>query len=102
MAINNNTVQKLLRLLRPVMQSESQRRGYLMRSLGINTPVLNRLVFSQPVDDFITDMLRELITLGEAAAGKPALSALLEEIHKDVGEDVKVSIDELLQQLEKN
>ncbi len=101
MAISNNTIQKLLRLLRPLMQSESQRKGYLIRSLGMNTPVLNRLLFNQPVDDFITDMLRELVALSETTAGKPALCALLEAIREDVGEDVKVSIDELLQEIKK-
>ncbi|MFK0734759.1 MAG: hypothetical protein ACIWVG_27030 [Gloeotrichia echinulata HAB0833] len=65
MAISSDIIQKLLHLLRPFMQSESQRKGYLMRSLGMNTPVLNRLVFNQPVDDFITDMLRELVALSE-------------------------------------
>ncbi|MEJ6486735.1 WD40 repeat domain-containing protein [Nostoc punctiforme UO1] len=101
MAISNNIIQKLLRLLRPLMQSESQRKGYLMRSLGMNTPILNRLVFNQPVDDFITDMLRELVALSETTTGKPALCALLEAIREDVGEDVKVGIDELLQQIKK-
>ncbi|GET37768.1 WD-40 repeat-containing protein [Microseira wollei NIES-4236] len=81
------------------MQSESQRKGYLMRSLGMSTPVLNRLVFNQPVDDFITDMLRELVALSETTVGKPALCALLEVIRSDVGEDVKISIDELLRQI---
>lgn len=100
MAISSDIIQKLLHLLRPFMQSESQRKGYLMRSLGMNTPVLNRLVFNQPVDDFITDMLRELVALSETTAAKPAC-ALLEAIREDVGEDVKVSIDELLQQIKK-
>ncbi len=81
------------------MQSESQRKGYLMRSLGMSTNVLNRLVFNQPVDNFITDMLKELITLSEITVGKPALCALLEVIRSDVGEDVKVSVDELLRQI---
>jgi HEAT repeat protein len=99
MAISSDIIQKLLRLLRPLMQSESERKGYLIRSLGMNTPVLNRLLFNQPVDNFITDMLRELVTLSDTTAGKPALCALLEVIRKDVGGDVKVSIDELLQRI---
>lgn len=44
MAISSESLQKLLPLLRPLMQVESQRRGYLMQALGMNTPVLNRLV----------------------------------------------------------
>ncbi|MCP2730155.1 WD40 repeat domain-containing protein [Symplocastrum sp. BBK-W-15] len=82
------------------MQSESERKGYLMRSLGISTPVLNRLVFNQPVDRFITDMLRELVAFSETTPGQPALCALLQVIREDVGDDVKARIDELHQQIQ--
>jgi WD40 repeat protein len=99
MAISSDIIQKLLHLLRPLMQSESQRKGYLVRSLGMNTSILNRLVFNQPVDNFITDMLRELVNLSEITAGKPALCALLEVIREDVGTDIQVQIDNLLQEI---
>lgn len=81
------------------MQSESQRKGYLMRSLGMDTPILNRLVFNQSVDDFITDMLCELAAFGETD-GKPALCTLLEEIREGVGLDKQLEIDNLLQQIQ--
>lgn len=99
MTLSSESVKKLLALLRAHMLDESVRRGYLMQALGMNTPVLNKLVFNQPADTFITSMLWELISFGEITPGKPALCALLEVIRKDVGEDVKLGINELLQQV---
>jgi hypothetical protein len=54
MAISNEIIQKLLRLLRPYLRDENERRAYLIRALGLDTPVLNRLVLNTPVDVFIT------------------------------------------------
>jgi len=99
MLISNNSIQKLLPLLRPYLRDENERRAYLNRALGSNTPVLNRLVLNTPVDVFITCMVKELVDFGEIAPGKPALCALLEVIREDRGVDNKARIDELLRQL---
>jgi hypothetical protein len=99
MAISSDSIQKLLVLLRPYLQNENERRAYLIRALGMNAPVLNRLVWNVPVDVFITNMVNELIAFGGIAPGQPALCALLEVIREDVGVDVKDSIDQLIQQI---
>lgn len=99
MAISSDLMQKLLTLLRPVMENESQRRGYLIRAFGTDTPVLHRLVLNTPTNDFIPSLVNELVAFGEISPRKPALCALLEVIREDVGEDVKVSIDELLKDI---
>lgn len=99
MTISSDSIQKLLVLLRPYLQNENERRAYLFRALGMNAPVLNRLVWNVPVDVFITNMVNELIAFGGIAPGQPALCALLEVIREDVGVDVKDSIDQLLQQI---
>lgn len=99
MAISNDSIQKLLPLLRPFLRDENERRAYLIRALGMDTPVLNRLVLNTPVDVFITSVVKELVDFGKIAPGKPALCALLEVIREDVGVDIKARIDELLQQL---
>lgn len=99
MAISNDSIQKLLPLLRPYLRDENERRAYLIRALGMDTPVLNRLVLNTPVDVFITSMVKELVDFGKIATGKPALCALLEVIREDVGVDIKARIDELLRQL---
>jgi hypothetical protein len=65
----------------------------------MDTPVLNRLVWSTSVDVFITNMVNELVAFGEITPGKPALCALLEVIREDVGVDTQDSIDKLLQQI---
>jgi hypothetical protein len=96
MAISGDIIQKLLPLLRPLMEEENQRRGYLMRALGMDAPVLRRLVWNTPVDVFITGMVKELVVFGEVTPGKPTLCALLVEIRKDVGVDIRVRIDELI------
>ncbi|RAM48151.1 MAG: hypothetical protein C6Y22_29420 [Hapalosiphonaceae cyanobacterium JJU2] len=99
MAINSELMQKLLPLLRPLMENESQRRGYLIRALGTNNLVQHRLVFNTPTNDFIPSLVNELVAFGNISPGKPALCALLEMIREDVGEDVKLRIDELLQNI---
>lgn len=99
MAISSDLIQKILPLLRPLMENESQRRGYLIRALGTNTPVLYHLVLNTPTNNFIPNLINELVAFGEISPGKPALCALLEVIREDVGEDVKVSIDELLKDI---
>ncbi|HAZ48046.1 MAG TPA: hypothetical protein DDW76_07755 [Cyanobacteria bacterium UBA11369] len=99
MAISNNSIQQLLPLLRPYLWNENERRAYLIRALGMNTPVLNRLILNTPVDVFITSMVEELVKFGAISSGKQALCAVLEVISGDVGEDVNLRIQELLQQI---
>jgi hypothetical protein len=89
----------LLHLLRPYLRDENERRTYLMRALGMDTPVLNRLVWSTSVDVFITNMVNELVAFGDIAPGQPALCALLEVIREEVGVDVKDNIEKLLLQI---
>lgn len=96
MAISDDIIQKLLPLLRPLMEDENQRRGYLMRALGMDAPVLRRIVWNTSVDVFITGMIKELVVFSEITPGQPALCALLVEIRKDVGVDIRVRIDELI------
>lgn len=100
MAISNESVQRLLPLLRPYLRNESERRAYLMRALGTNADALN-LIWNEPVNTFIPNMVQILVAFGELNPGQPALCALLEVIREDVGADVKDSIDQLLQQIRK-
>ncbi|MBX9257984.1 hypothetical protein H1Q63_29345 [Desmonostoc muscorum CCALA 125] len=99
MAINSELIQKILPILRPLMENESQRRGYLIRALGTDTPVQYRLNLNTPTNQFIPNLVNELVSFGEIALGQPALCALLEVIRQDVGEDVKLLVDELLQNI---
>lgn len=100
MAISNDSIQKLLLLLRPYLRNESERRAYLMRALGTNADALN-LIWNEPVNTFIPNMVQTLVAFGEATLGQPALCALLEVIREDVGVDVRADVDELLLQLKK-
>lgn len=100
MAISSGTMQELLILLRPFMQDERERRAYVSRALGSETPVLCTLVWNTAVNVFIPELVRKLDNFGEISPGKPALCALLEVIREDVGADVQNTIDKLLQQIE--
>jgi WD40 repeat protein len=100
MAISNDSIQKLLLLLRPYLRNESERRACLIRALGTNTDALN-LIWNEPVNTFIPNMVQILVAFGELTPGQPALCALLEVIREDVGVDVRSGIDELLLQLKK-
>ncbi|NER20899.1 MAG: hypothetical protein F6J96_09340 [Symploca sp. SIO1C2] len=100
MAISNNSIQQLLPILRPYLRNESERRAYLIRALGTNADVLN-LIWNEPVNTFIPNMVQALVAFGELTPGKPALCALLEVIREDVGVDIQVRLDELLQAIKK-
>ncbi|MEQ8467418.1 WD40 domain-containing protein [Coleofasciculus sp. E1-EBD-02] len=99
MAISSDIIQKLLPLLRPYLRDKNERRAYLIRALGTNTPVLNRLVWDVSVDVFITDMVEKLGEFGEIHPGQPALCALLNVIREEVNGNRKLDIDELLLQV---
>jgi len=98
MAISSNIINQLLPLLRPYLRNEGERRAYLMRALGTNADALN-LIWNEPVNTFIPNMVQTLEAFGGLTPGKPALCALLEVIREDVGIDKKAKIDQLLQQL---
>ena len=98
MAISGDIIQKLLRLLRPHLQDEKERKGYLIRALGTNTDALN-LIWNEPVNIFVPHMVQELVAFGEATPGNHALCALLEVIREDVGVDTQDIIDKLLPQI---
>jgi len=102
MGISRELMKKLLHLLRPYMKNEMERSACLMRALGNDAPVLYRLVWDTPANVFIPNMVNELITFGEITPGEPALIALLKVIYEDVGEDVKASIDDLLEEIKLN
>ncbi|NER46187.1 MAG: toll/interleukin-1 receptor domain-containing protein [Symploca sp. SIO1A3] len=99
MAISNNSIKQLLPLLRPYLRNENERRAYLIRALGMDTPVLNRLAMNTPVDTFITNMIEELVVLGSIAPEQPAICALLEVIREDVGLDRQLSINQWILQI---
>ncbi|MEJ6485298.1 hypothetical protein N0Y54_28995 [Nostoc punctiforme UO1] len=99
MAISSDLMNKILPLLRPLMENAHQRKAYLFRALGIDTPVQYRLVFDIPTNDFIPNLINELVIFDKTASGKPALCALLGVIREDVSPEKQVSIDELTRQL---
>ncbi|NEO80607.1 NACHT domain-containing protein [Moorena sp. SIO4G3] len=99
MTISRATEHELLDLLRPHMRTAGERQAYLQRALGMDSAVLDRLVLTGAVNDFIPEMVIKLVRFGEISPGQPALCALLEEISKDVGIDQQEIIDRLLQQI---
>jgi len=101
MVIDSDIINQLLLLLRPYLQNESERRAYLIRALGINTPVLNRLEMNTSVNTFIPNMVKELIEFGKIpSSGKLAICGLLEVIREDVGEDKQLCIDKLIEKIQ--
>jgi inactive STAND/Effector-associated domain 8 len=95
MAIGSDLINKLLPLLRPLMENKDERRGHLTRAL-VGASVLNRLDWSLTTDSFIVDMFVKLVEFGEVTPGKPAICALLKVIREDVGIDVQATIDALI------
>ena len=97
--ISGEIIRELLPILRPFMWDKQQRRAYLIKALGTDSPVLNLLEWDQPVDVFIPNLVNQLVNFGEIFPEKAALCVLLEVISEDVGEDVKLRINGLLQNI---
>ncbi|MDF5707313.1 MAG: XRE family transcriptional regulator [Nostoc sp. S4] len=93
-------MQKILHLLRPLMENESQRRGYLFRALGTNTPVQYRLNLNAPTNDFIPNLVNELLIFGEIAPGQPAFCTFINVIREDVGVDIQRRIDTIIREVQ--
>jgi WD40 repeat protein/response regulator RpfG family c-di-GMP phosphodiesterase len=100
MEISRELINKLLDLLRPFLQDEGERKAYLFRAFGTDTSNRLNLTWKQPTNTFIPELVKELLDFGEISLGQPALCAFLEVIREDVGDDVKVRIDELLEQIQ--
>lgn len=100
MAISNDSIQKLLSLLRPYLRNESERRAYLIRALGTNIDALN-LIWNEPVNTFVPNMVQKLVVFGEVTPGQPALFNLLKVIREDMGFDSQIRLDELLEAIRK-
>ncbi|NER46186.1 MAG: WD40 repeat domain-containing protein [Symploca sp. SIO1A3] len=98
-SISGETIQKLLHLLRPYLQDEGERKAFLFRALGFETVERLNLVWKQPTNTFIPELLKELVNFGEIVSGQPALCALLKVIREDVGVDVQSEIDKLIFQI---
>ncbi|MEH2383405.1 MAG: hypothetical protein V7K27_31715 [Nostoc sp.] len=63
MPISSDLMQKILPLLRPVMENANQRRAYLFRALGTDTHVQYRLVFDIATNDFIPNLVNDILSL---------------------------------------
>ena len=96
----SSVLNQLKNLLISFMFSESERRAYILRALGINSPILPLIRFDASTSIFVTELIRLLLQYGEIQPGKQALSALLEVVREDVGVDKKLIIDNIISKLE--
>ncbi|MBD2512514.1 NACHT domain-containing protein [Nostoc muscorum FACHB-395] len=94
------TLNELVKLLRPFLEDERNRRPFLVLALGNDEPVLQHISWGGAVAIFIPDMVCKLADSGEVAQGKQALWALLEYVRSQVGIDVQQRIDNLRPLLE--
>lgn len=94
-----HTINELVKLLRPFLENERNRRSFLVLALGNDEPVLQHISWGGAVAIFIPDMVCKLADYGEVAPGKQALWALLEYVRSQVGVDVQQRIDKLIRQL---
>ncbi|MEQ8975541.1 MAG: hypothetical protein RIE73_34810 [Coleofasciculus sp. C1-SOL-03] len=95
MKLDSYTINELIELLQPLMEDERSRRSILIRALGNDAPVLQRITWSGAVATFITEMVCMLANHGEVEPGKQALWALLEYVRSQRGLDVQQRIDNL-------
>jgi Effector-associated domain 8 len=69
MSISSELMQRISLLLRPLMENKDQRRGYLIRALGTDSTVLYSLRLDMSTNDFIPNLVNELVKFGEIDYG---------------------------------
>ena len=100
MSISSESLQKLLPLLTEHLNDEKDCKAYLIKSLGTDETISERIAWNTSKDIFITVMVKELENFGKIAPGKTALCALLTEICKNVGLDKQERLNEVILKLQ--
>ncbi|MBN1286114.1 MAG: hypothetical protein JXB47_12020 [Anaerolineae bacterium] len=94
MPLDTETLEQIVGLLKPLMQTENDQRALLSLAFpGHN--LLDRIAFGGPVNTFIPNMVTVLTNYGEATPGKHALWKLLEVVRSWASADDQRVIDGL-------
>ncbi len=94
--LDANTINELVKLLRPFLEDERNRHPFLVVALGTDAPVLQHINWGGSVATFIPHMLDKLANIG----GKQALYAVLEYAKAQVGQDIKERINKIIHQFD--
>ncbi|MCB9453072.1 MAG: TIR domain-containing protein [Anaerolineaceae bacterium] len=87
-----SVVEQIIEVLEPLLESEANRRTFLLRAL-YGEPVLNRIDYSGSTADFVPHLIDTLTKAGTLRDGRPILWAVLEFAREQVGFDIKQRID---------
>ncbi len=93
--LDADTNKELVKLLRPFLEHERDRRPFLVLALGNDAPVLQYISWSGAVATFIPHMVEQLANYSEITPGRQALWVVLEYARSQVGIDVQQRIDNL-------
>ena len=85
--------------LTPLMDTESNRRGWILPAFQAHTQVSSKIDWAGDAYSFTVRLIDLCCKHGEVESGKQALMVLLEAVHKRVGLDSQQQIEELLSQL---
>jgi len=96
--LDSSTINELVEILRPFLESERERQSFLIAGLGTGTPVLQHIDWGGSVATFAPQMLRKLADYGE----KQALCQVLEYARSQVGIDKQQRIDKILASISSN
>jgi len=93
---DRDTLARIVRLLAPLLSTESSRRAFVTGALG-RVAVVDYIDWSGSTNDFTTELTTLLVERdAEVAPGVPPLAALLEACRDAVGTDRQAEIDELI------
>lgn len=98
MTLDKPTFDQLVTTLLPEM-SDPQGRRALVESALFGSPVLVLLQWEGAARPFTVRLIRQLDDFGEYEAGRPALVALLQELHEQVGHNRQAEITQLIRRL---
>ena len=90
--LDSSTINELVEILRPFLESERERQSFLIAGLGTGTPVLQHIDWGGSVATFAPQILRKLADYG----GKQLLCQILEYARSQVGIDKQQRIDKIL------
>lgn len=100
MKLDRQSIASLGQLLKPLMESEQERKAILFNAFGSSSPILSQVNFGGSTDTFISLLLRRLADYGEVEPNQEAICVLLETVRGQVGIQDQRRIDSFLSQVQ--
>lgn len=96
------TFNKIVDLLKPLMESSSKRQAFVARALYDASSLQQGINYEGSANQFTANLVRECDRFGEITQGESAVVALLQEARNELGYSDQQQIDQIIKHLADN